>query len=244
MALICKQIRKKLIDNELNIFNNFLILKLLDERKLDLLVNKVDLDISVNIMDYCIYKKEFLSGLDLFLINFDYFISYVNNYLFLGSYHYAFLDLILKITNLDILLYKDYIHKNTEIQKDYNNELNKVIVERFIKNMRFMYQSVKLYLEYFNIFYDDLKVTRPFMVKKVMELLNALIISNYSDLVSLLSVLFSEKLEEVVTSGKKIEETVFHVLWINAFEELMIKKIYIKKLYEFDYLFDYKKDDC
>ena len=57
MALIHKQIRKKLINNELKIFNNFLILKFLDDGKLDSLVNKIDLNLSVNIVDYCIYKK-------------------------------------------------------------------------------------------------------------------------------------------------------------------------------------------
>ena len=108
-----------------------------------------------------------------------------------------------------------------------------------------MYQSIKVYLECFNIFYDDLSVNTPFMTKKLLELLNALIVSNYNDLVSLMATLFSEKLEEVVATGKKIEETVFNVLWINAFEDLMRKKIYIKNLYKFNYLFDYKKgDDC
>lgn len=245
MTLIHKQIRKKLINNELKIFNNFLILKFLDDGKLDSLVNKIDLNLSVNIVDYCIYKKDSLSGVDLFLINLDYFIFYINECLFLGAYHYVFLDLIFKTTNLDILLYKDYIHKNMEVQNYYNKELNKIIVYQFIKNMKFMYQSIKVYLECFNIFYDDLSVNTPFMTKKLLELLNALIVSNYNDLVSLMATLFSEKLEEVVATGKKIEETVFNVLWINAFEDLMRKKIYIKNLYKFNYLFDYKKgDDC
>ena len=132
-----------------------------------------------------------------------------------------------------------------EVQNYYNKELNKIIVYQFIKNMKFMYQSIKVYLECFNIFYDDLSVNTPFMTKKLLELLNALIVSNYNDLVSLMATLFSEKLEEVVATGKKIEETVFNVLWINAFEDLMRKKIYIKNLYKFNYLFDYKKgDDC
>ena len=132
-----------------------------------------------------------------------------------------------------------------EVQNYYNKELNKIIVYQFIKNMKFMYQSIKVYLECFNIFYDDLSVNTPFMTKKLLELLNALIVSNYNDLMSLMATLFSEKLEEVVATGKKIEETVFNVLWINAFEDLMRKKIYIKNLYKFNYLFDYKKgDDC
>lgn len=97
MALIHKQIRKKLINNELKIFNNFLILKFLDDGKLDSLVNKIDLNLSVNIVDYCIYKKDSLSGVDLFLINLDYFIFYINECLFLGAYHYVFLDLIFKM---------------------------------------------------------------------------------------------------------------------------------------------------
>ena len=100
-------------------------------------------------------------------------------------------------SNIEITTSLTNKHINIKISNSCNKnlstkELNKIIVYQFIKNMKFMYQSIKVYLECFNIFYDDLSVNTPFMTKKLLELLNALIVSNYNDLVSLMATLFSE----------------------------------------------------
>lgn len=218
--------------------NKRLIIKLLENGDIDKLISKIDKNQKVYLINFKLFGKNELNGLEQFIINLDAFISYFCDKLLAGiSFQYVLATIFLKSKYNYVLLDDRFIYDGGENQKYYYSYFQKMISEQFLDNLMVMKCNVYTFLKNTNINLDRLSYDDESYYLSY-ELLVSLFLTNHSDIVIIISNLLINIRKNYITKYNRNSEYLHSLLymWKIIFENFQEKFYYVTKLYTFKYL--------
>ena len=200
--------------------NKILIIKLLENGDLDNLISKINNNRITKLINFKVFEKKFLNGIEQFVVNLDCFISYYSEKLLIGeSIRYVLASVFLKSKFSCILLSNKLLNDGGVNQKKYYLNFQKMIAEQFLDNLLIMKPYIYEYLKNTNIRLEKLDYSDE-SYNLAFELLISLFFSNRSDLL----IIISNGLSPIV------------VIWQSMFEDFKDKFYYVSHLIKLQYL--------
>lgn len=218
--------------------NKRLIIKLLKNGDIDKLILKISKNRKVCLINFKLFGKNELNGLEQFIINLDAFISYFCDKLLVGiSFQYVLATIFLKSKYNYVLLDDRFIYDGGKNQEYYYSFFQKMIAEQFLDNLMIMKWNVYPFLNNTNINLDSLSYNDKSYYLSY-ELLVSLFLTNRSDIVVIISNLLINIRKNYITKYNKNSEYLHSLLymWKIIFENFQEKFYYVTKLYTFKYL--------
>lgn len=218
--------------------NKGVIIKLLKNGDIDKLISKIDKEQKVCLINFKLFGKNEINGLEQFLINLDAFINYFCDKLLVGiSFQYVLATIFLKSKYNYILLDDRFIYDGGENQKYYYSFFQKMMTEQFLDNLMVMKCNVYTFLKNTNINLDILSYNDESYYLSY-ELLVSLFLTNHSDIVVIISNLLINIRKNYSTKYNRNSEYLYSLLhvWKTIFENFQKKFYYVTKLYTFKYL--------
>ena len=137
--------------------NKGVIIKLLKNGEIDKLISKIDKERKICLINFKLFGKNEINGLEQFLINLDAFINYFCDKLLVGiSFQYALATIFLKSKYNYVLLDDKFIYDGGKNQEYYYSFFQKMIAEQFLDNLMIMKWNVYPFLNNTNINFDSL----------------------------------------------------------------------------------------
>ena len=162
--------------------NKGVIIKLLKNGEIDKLISKIDKERKICLINFKLFGKNEINGLEQFLINLDAFINYFCDKLLVGiSFQYALATIFLKSKYNYVLLDDKFIYDGGKNQEYYYSFFQKMIAEQFLDNLMIMKWNVYPFLNNTNINFDSLSYNDKSYYLSY-ELLVSLFLTNRSDI--------------------------------------------------------------
>lgn len=218
--------------------NRKLIIELLKNGELDKLISNIDMNRKVQLINFKLFEKNQLNGLEQFVINLDAFISYFCDKLLVGgSFQYVLATIFLKSKYNYILLDNRFIYDGGENQSYYYSCFQKMMADQFLNNLLIMKFNIYPFLKHTNINVDKLCYSDKSYYLSY-ELLISLFLTNRSDIVVIISNLLINIRTNYITKNNRNTEYLDSLLymWNIIFENFQDKFYYVTKLYSFKYL--------
>lgn len=218
--------------------NKILIIKLLENGDIDNLISKINNNRITKLINFKVFEKKFLNGIEQFVVNLDCFISYYSEKLLIGeSIRYVLASVFLKSKFSCILLSNKLLNDGGVNQKNYYLNFQKMIAEQFLDNLLIMKPYIYEYLKNTNIRLEKLDYSDK-SYNLAFELLISLFFSNRSDLLIIISnMLINIRDNYILKSNQNYEylRTIV-VIWQSMFEDFKDKFYYVSHLIKLQYL--------
>ncbi len=218
--------------------NKRTIIKLLEDGELDKFICKLDKNQKIKLINFKLFNKNILNGIEQFVINLDAFISYYSEQLLIGeSYRYVLASIFLKSKYSNILLSKIFIYDGGVNQKKYYFYFRKMMTEQFLNNLMIMRIYIYQYLKYTNIYLERLNYSDK-SYNLVFELLVSLFFTNRLDLLVIISNMLINIHQNYIFQNKCNEDYLdtLGIIWQNVFDEFQKKFYYVIHLNNMKYL--------
>lgn len=174
----------KIVKNQRNYdYSSYLIEKLIKEKKLNHLIEKID-DIKVKLPNSNIEKKDYFIGEEQFISILDKFIHYFKGtFIMPDVISDCSIRNILTINNpnLDFLFSKVYVYDNNYIEY-FKNQFNRAIVYSFIFNLNELKHCstiIENFIKKYNLNIDNINNKD---IEKNAIILKKLVLSNYKEI--------------------------------------------------------------
>ncbi len=181
-----------LSSNVLNLYNTGLINELLNSGILDKFLADLQPKNYADHFTQKLYGKKEINHVEIFLINLDYFITYVKKKIFIFTKSIRIIiELALK-TDYSKILLGVYYKKTNDIHFEYIKSFDKMMIERFCINLKILYPYIKDIIDKYNVNILEFDINNRNNVDVMVDLLRMVVISNYYELDFLLYQLYDD----------------------------------------------------
>lgn len=241
MTYKSKYLKKILMDDKTWLVNADLIERLLNNNKLDKLIQKIP-NMEIRIICPQLYGKEFLNGNELFLTNLDYFIDYMTKQTMIPySFSELFLSCCLESKYATFLITNDYIHNDIDTLYKFRNQSDMLIATAFSKKILNIYPKISDELKRFNIDNKTFEFNSKYQRRLIIELFKGIIITNNENLVDILPKLLMDFSQLKRNSKNIYAMCIYEDAWLEALNNLTNKFFAMKELYKFTELTEVKE---